>query len=178
MMNQHTYTDLEYRNSAEQLYTRITRHGWLRRWWARLRGQTDTLPLHADIQIQQPANPPAVQSIPISQIVGTTQPVARIDRQLRPCHPATRQPWLRVALAHLRGDALPPVEVVEWDGRYLVRDGHLRISVAHALGQSDIDAIVLPAVRTSHATRDTAVSAPVAAQPQRQGAACVGQQRA
>jgi hypothetical protein len=179
MMHMDTYKDLELRNTAEQLYQRATRHGWLRRWWDRLRGQAgNALPLYTDVQIQQPANPPAVQSVPISQIVGTTQPIARVDRQFRPCHPATRQPWLRVALAHLRGDALPPVELVDMDGRYLVQDGHLRISVAHTLGQNDIDAIVLLTVRTPQTTLAVPASTPVAAHPQHQGAACASQQHA
>jgi ParB-like chromosome segregation protein Spo0J len=35
---------------------------------------------------------------------------------------------------------LPPVDLVELDGTYYVRDGHHRISVARSLGQDYIEA--------------------------------------
>jgi ParB-like chromosome segregation protein Spo0J len=47
-----------------------------------------------------------------------------------------------VAEARLRGINLPPVQLIEVGGRYYVRDGHHRISVAQALGDTFIDAEV------------------------------------
>ena len=40
------------------------------------------------------------------------------------------------------GAALPPISVYRYEGRHYVRDGHHRVSVARALGATDIDADV------------------------------------
>jgi hypothetical protein len=45
-----------------------------------------------------------------------------------------------------RGEALPPVDLVKVGEIYFVRDGHHRVSVARALGLSDIDAHVTEVV--------------------------------
>ncbi len=45
--------------------------------------------------------------------------------------------------ARLRGVHMPPVQLIELGGRYYVRDGHHRISVAKALGESFVDAEVV-----------------------------------
>ena len=50
--------------------------------------------------------------------------------------------WLGVARAALRGEHLPPVDLIRAGDVYYVRDGHHRISVARALGQREIDARV------------------------------------
>ena len=44
--------------------------------------------------------------------------------------------------AQLRGLGLPPIELIQLGDAYFVRDGHHRISVASALGQHHIDAVV------------------------------------
>ena len=52
----------------------------------------------------------------------------------------TRRPDCRhpIALAHRRGDALPPIELVKRPEGYYVLDGRHRVSVAQALGHPDI----------------------------------------
>jgi hypothetical protein len=47
-----------------------------------------------------------------------------------------------VAQARQQGLSLPPVELTQVGEVYFVRDGHHRISVARALGQTDIEAEV------------------------------------
>ena len=49
---------------------------------------------------------------------------------------------MSVTRAYLRGIGLPPVELIQIGEVYFVRDGHHRISVAAALGQQEIDAVV------------------------------------
>ena len=49
---------------------------------------------------------------------------------------------MSVTRAYLRGIGLPPVELIQIGEVYFVRDGHHRISVAAALGQQEIDAMV------------------------------------
>ena len=43
----------------------------------------------------------------------------------------------------MRGLCLPPVELLAVGDEFFVRDGHHRISVAHALGEQYIEATVL-----------------------------------
>ena len=65
------------------------------------------------------------------------------DDQFNPLKERVRERWKRVALAFLRGESLPAVELVEVDNVYFVRDGHHRISVARAMGREYIDADVI-----------------------------------
>lgn len=80
--------------------------------------------------------------VALGAVVGTVEETVKFDSDFRPASNALRRRWERVAFAHRKGDALPPV-VLRWqpDGYYVV-DGHHRISVARALRQRDIDAWV------------------------------------
>jgi ParB-like chromosome segregation protein Spo0J len=41
------------------------------------------------------------------------------------------------------GVSLPPIELVRGPDGYYVRDGHHRLSVARALGQTNVEALVI-----------------------------------
>src|ERR1017187_7522378 len=47
-----------------------------------------------------------------------------------------------LALAQRRGAAIPPIEVYRVGGLHFVQDGHHRVSIALATGQTTIDAYV------------------------------------
>src|SRR6266508_3609036 len=64
------------------------------------------------------------------------------DVGFHPLKEHTEERWVSVARAQLRGLGLPPVELIQMGDAYFVRDGHHRISVAAALGQQEIDAVV------------------------------------
>jgi len=81
--------------------------------------------------------------VEIKQIQGTESKAADFDGHFHPRRQQSRSRWLEVAVERLRGRDLPPVELVEVDGIYYVRDGHHRISVARTLGQQFIDAEVI-----------------------------------
>lgn len=83
------------------------------------------------------------QSVPITQILGSESRSGDFDRDFHPLQDRTRQRWLSVAVAREQGRSLPPVELIQVGQVYFVRDGHHRISVAHALGQQTIEARVL-----------------------------------
>jgi hypothetical protein len=82
----------------------------------------------------------SLQVIPLSQIVGTLEPSLHFDAHFRPTSEHVRARWERVALAHRRGTALPPISVVRGPDGYYVIDGRHRVSVALALGHRDIEA--------------------------------------
>jgi hypothetical protein len=77
--------------------------------------------------------------VPLASIVGTVEPSPHFDARFRPASEHLRARWERVALAHRRGIALPPVLVVEGGDGYYVLDGRHRVSVALATGHHDIE---------------------------------------
>jgi hypothetical protein len=85
-----------------------------------------------------------VQPIAIDSIVGTTQPdkAKAFDRCFRP--PAWSQGrWQMLWIARCRGTPLAPISVYRVGDEHFVRDGHHRVSVARALGETTIDADVV-----------------------------------
>jgi hypothetical protein len=83
-----------------------------------------------------------MQVVPLVAIVGTLEPTRHFDASFRPASEVVRRRWERIALAHRRGDALPPIELIKRPDGYYVLDGRHRVSVARALGHPDIDAQV------------------------------------
>jgi hypothetical protein len=57
----------------------------------------------------------------------------------------TRDRWLSVAIARQSGRYLPPVELVKVDEAYYIVDGHHRVSVAAAMQDTHISAVVVNA---------------------------------
>lgn len=84
-----------------------------------------------------------LQSVRLDSVVGT---VARrhneFDRKFRPTSSGTRGRWERIATARRRGEAMPPIDVYRIGGLHFVGDGHHRVSVARAMGDTHIDAYV------------------------------------
>ena len=80
---------------------------------------------------------------------------ARLDRRHRGSPPGRVRPrrsgppptdirgrWERIAAARRRGEAMPPIDVYRIGDLHFVKDGHHRVSVARALGDTHIDAHV------------------------------------
>lgn len=83
-----------------------------------------------------------VQEIAIDQIAGSEGRALDFDAAFNPRRSHNQDRWVSVAVARQMGIALPPVDLIQVGEAYYVRDGHHRISVARALGQSTIDATV------------------------------------
>jgi hypothetical protein len=128
-----------------QLYDRLSLRGRLGRAWARLTGRTRQL---HDLAIVTSAHPIVArhslgtQSVPIDQIRGSENRSLDFDRDFNPLSTQTRARWLSIATARLCGAAMPAIDLIQIGDDYFVRDGHHRISVAHALGEAYIDANV------------------------------------
>jgi hypothetical protein len=90
-----------------------------------------------------PGEPVAVtQPVAVGNIVGSLDHRDDLDGDFRPTRHCNQQRWVKVATAMLRGTKLPPVELVMLNKQYYVRDGHLRVSVARAIGVEYLDALV------------------------------------
>src|SRR4029453_143087 len=63
-------------------------------------------------------------------------------RNSRPTSSGVRGRWEGIATARRRGQDLPPIDVYRIGELHFVQDGHHRVSVARALGDTHIDAHV------------------------------------
>jgi hypothetical protein len=133
---------------AQHDFLRARRRATMSRVAARLRGEPDDvrqiLPYEEVIKAlgfvsEQYVGPAVVQ---LDDIVGTVDRQREFDRRFRPTTGRVRSRWEHIAAAMRRGEAMPPVDLLRIGEVYFVRDGHHRVSVARALGRTDIDAIV------------------------------------
>lgn len=131
--------------TALRLY-RYARHR--SRWakvWSALTGQPRTL---LDLDAVRAASTlgscyyGGMRSVPIGLIRGSEGRCQDFDAGFRPLRSHCRERWVRIAAARLMRTPLPPVTLTLVGDRYFVLDGHHRISVARALGQTEIDAEV------------------------------------
>jgi hypothetical protein len=136
------------RADAEHDFLRARRRQVLSRLAKWLRGEPD------DVNIMLPFNEvvdalgyqgerrlgPRV--IKLDSIVGSVDRGRDFDRRFRPTSGRVRERWERLALASRRGEEIPPIEVYRIGDLHFIIDGHHRVSVAHALGLSTIEAHV------------------------------------
>jgi hypothetical protein len=90
--------------------------------------------------------------VPLDSIVGSVDRTRDFDRWFRPRTGRTRQRWERLARAQRRGEVIPPIDLFRVGDLHFVRDGHHRVSVAHALGLRSIEAYVTEATTRIDAT--------------------------
>lgn len=90
---------------------------------------------------------PRLEVIRLRSIVGTVEPTVHFDDRFRPASEVLRWRWEQIALAHRKGQPLPPIVVRKRSDGYYVLDGRHRVSVALALGHKDIDAWVTGGAR-------------------------------
>jgi hypothetical protein len=95
-------------------------------------------------------------TVAVDSIVGSVDRGRDFDRSFRPTSPRVRKRWERIATALRRGEPMPPIDVYRVGELHFVRDGHHRVSVAHALGLPTIEAYVteiLTEVGATHGIR-------------------------
>lgn len=81
-------------------------------------------------------------SVQIKKIIGSESCSDDFDRAFNPLKKHNMHRWMGIASAWMNGKGLPAVELIQIGDRFIVRDGHHRISVARALGVEFIDANV------------------------------------
>jgi hypothetical protein len=137
---------------AQHDFLRARRHAAMARVAARLRGEPDDvrhiLPYEEVIAALGFVSERSVGAkvVPLDEIVGTVDRAREYDRNFRPTSGRVRSRWEGIAAAMRRGESLPPVDLLRIGEIYFVRDGHHRVSVARALGRTDIDAMVTEVV--------------------------------
>jgi hypothetical protein len=94
-----------------------------------------------------------LREIALDSIVGTVgRHSGEFDRRFRPRSDRLQNRWQRIAAARRRGETLPPIDVYRIGELYFVQDGHHRVSVAHAHGDTMIEARVREVQTTVAAT--------------------------
>jgi hypothetical protein len=81
-----------------------------------------------------------IKPVSIEKICGTMGRSADFDHNFHPLSDRIRDRWVGVATARLQNIPLSPVSLIQIRDHYFVQDGHHRISVARALGETAIDA--------------------------------------
>ena len=120
-------------------------NGWVRKALAALRGRSTALNNLERLAAQTHVTSRryvGVRPVFLAEISGSEGRTRDFDDHFHPLCSHTRQRWLSVMLARLSDVPLPPVELVQIGDVYFVRDGHHRLSVAHALGETCVDAEV------------------------------------
>ena len=88
-----------------------------------------------------------LHAVPVKNIVGSEGRPLDFDRAFFPRESHTMSRWLSIDRAYYENALIPPVELLKVGGKYFVRDGNHRVSVARSRGQEFIDAIVVEIVR-------------------------------
>ncbi len=133
---------------AQHDFLRARRHAIMGRLAARLRGEPDdvgvVLPYDEVIDALGFASERSLglRVVPLDAIIGSVGRGRDFDRRFRPTSARVRSRWEQIAAAMRRGDPLPPVSLNQIGELYFVEDGHHRVSVARALGRTEIDAYV------------------------------------
>ena len=142
------------RADVENDFLRVRRHQVLARLAQRLRRGPDDVNLilpFSDVVAAlgiEGERALGLKTIRLSTVVGTVDSRRDFDRRFRPTSARVRERWERLALAQRRGAPIPPIDVYRVGELHFVRDGHHRVSIALATGQTTIDAYVTE-VRTT-----------------------------
>ncbi|NOK62447.1 MAG: hypothetical protein GFH27_549293n181 [Chloroflexi bacterium AL-W] len=130
---------------AAILYDTVRRQALFSALWSRLIGRNRYLcDLKEVIRKQRVSSKYFVgyQTVPVSHICGSEGRSREFDAAFRPLQSHGNERWRELARLWLSGVGTPPVELIRVGDSYFVRDGHRRVSVAAALGQTEIDATV------------------------------------
>lgn len=134
----------ESRRIAHHLFERAHLRAQVRRLVAKLTGRNLSLHslAHAPVY-RQSQRSSRVTYIPLKHIKGSEGRSEDFDDQFNPLKTHNLERWIGIVVARHSCIALPPVELVRDGDDYYVRDGHHRISVAKALGQIEIEAVIV-----------------------------------
>jgi hypothetical protein len=81
-----------------------------------------------------------IKPVSMDQICGSMDRLGDFDHHFHPLDDRLRDRWIQVAMARSQDIPLPPVSLIQVGNCYFVEDGHHRISVARARGETLIDA--------------------------------------
>ena len=132
-----------YNSVAHDMYRSAVRRGSLKRLASRFTRRPAHLDELDNFSCLASRHDGGVRMVPIEAITGSEGRASDFDRDFNPLSRHTKERWVRIAEARLKGESLPAVQLIKVGDIYYVRDGHHRISVSRALGQKTVDAEVI-----------------------------------
>ncbi len=140
----HSQDRLQNHGAATLSFNRAKKHGVWRRLLAWLTRRSVQLQ-HYHTTGRQHVKPVVrgVQYIALDKIIGSEGRSHDFDNQFWPITEHIRDRWVNIAIAMGTGKPLPPVQLLQIAGGYVVRDGHHRLSVARAFGRAVIEAEIV-----------------------------------
>jgi hypothetical protein len=124
-------------------FDRVRFKAFLNRVWAVFSGRPTTLLSYDAVKEKLHIGGPiyrGLQTIHVSQIVGSLNRYHEFDRAFLPTQDANSARWQNVDRAFYQEINLPPVVLYKVGEVYFVVDGHHRVSVAREQGQLEIEA--------------------------------------
>ncbi|NJN18404.1 MAG: ParB N-terminal domain-containing protein [Oscillochloris sp.] len=134
---------IQARLLAHRYFDRVRRQAFLRGIWYTLSGRSIRLLRLSDLpgaDIGGAARPGETGEVHMHEIIGSEGRADDFDCCFAPLREQDRERWVTLAALVIEGRELPPVELVDVGGKYYIYDGHHRISVAQALGETTIKA--------------------------------------
>lgn len=135
---------LQNHGAATVLFNRAKKRGTWRRfraWLSRRSVQLQHYPAIGRHTTKQAAY--GVQYVALDQVIGSEGRSCDFDNQFWPITKHNRDRWVSIAIAMGSGKPLPPVQLIQVDNGFVVRDGNHRLSVARAFGQAVIEAEIV-----------------------------------
>ena len=144
-------SDIRDRLAAQSEFRRALSRGRFHRLMGRIRRQRWNL-MNAQKVMQATAcvneRYIGLKTIKIEDIVASEGRSHEFTSDFLPTSNLQEPRWAGVARTLKQSSTLPPIDVLEAGGRYLVRDGNHRVSVARARGQAFIEAVVKSVAQT------------------------------
>jgi hypothetical protein len=84
-----------------------------------------------------------IKPVSIDKICGSLGRTGDFTNQFQPLSDRIQDRWVSIAMARGQNLPLAPVELTQIEDYYFVKDGHHRISVARALGETVVDAEII-----------------------------------
>jgi hypothetical protein len=136
-----TRSDYAFRKALD-FYHSARKSAFLHKLWAKLTRKSYQLMAFPEVYEVINCYDLGHQTVEISMIKGSEGRNSDYDDAFRPLKNNGKDRWVRVAMQVWLGTGLPPVELIQVDNDYFVRDGHNRISAMRALGCKYVDAHV------------------------------------
>jgi hypothetical protein len=134
----------EARRNAGFLFNLAYGRAIRRSLWAKLTGRSNALQTLSNYtSATQSHRSTRVATVSIDLITGSEGRSLDFDAGFNPLRMLNRERWMSILIARRMDTPLPPVELIQVGRNYFVRDGHHRISVAKAMGQLDIEAVIV-----------------------------------
>ena len=124
---------------ARMAFGRARAKSLLGRLWAAIHNRPHELLAYDEVKEHLHASGPVyrgLQTVPISQIVGSVNRYRDFDRAFLPAKAHTEGRWESIGRAHFQNINLPPVKLYKIGDVYFVVDGNHRVSVAREMGQA------------------------------------------